>query len=73
MSVDEIITALRERAAAHRTNGWEMMREGDPALLERAARSLELWKSVADTREEATRINHAAYEKLRRELDGVGQ
>ena len=68
MTVDEIVAALRQRAAEHRDRGWELMREGDPALLERAAKSLERWKSVADTREEQARINHKAYENLRRDV-----
>ena len=65
MSIDDIVVELRERAALHREYGWELMREGDPALLERAADALERWKSVADTRQEAARINHQAYERLR--------
>ena len=31
-----ITELLRERAADHRENGWELMREGDPTLLEKA-------------------------------------
>lgn len=70
MSVDEIVRELRERAAEHRSTGWELMREGDPGLLERAANSLEMWKSIADGRLEQSRINHDAYEKLRAEVEG---
>lgn len=36
-----ITELLRERAADHRENGWELMREGDPTLLEKAANEIE--------------------------------
>lgn len=64
LDIDAIVFALRDRAAQHRELGWEIMREGDPALLEKAADVLARWKSIADTRAEAARINHAAYENL---------
>lgn len=51
-----IAERLRERAADHRENGWELMREGDPTLLEKAASEIERLrrietaaKSVANT------------------------
>ena len=37
----DIAKQLRERAAQHREFGWEITREGDPAILEEAADELE--------------------------------
>lgn len=70
MTVDAIVYALIVRAREHRERGWELMREGDPALLERAAEALRKWKVIAETREESARINHDAYLKLLREHEG---
>ncbi len=70
MTIDAIVDALVARARDHRKRGWELMREGDPALLEQAAAALRRWKGVAETREEAARINHDAYLKLLREHEG---
>ena len=39
---------LRERAKEHREYGWELMREGDPALLEEAAEMLELYAAIVN-------------------------
>ena len=38
---DDLPSRLRERAADHRERGWELMREGDPQLLEDAAEAIE--------------------------------
>lgn len=43
-----IAERLRERAADHRENGWELMREGDPTLLENAANEIERLRRVVD-------------------------
>ena len=70
MSIDEIASALRERAEHHRENGWELMREGDPSLLELAADTLLKWKAIADARAEQARINHEAYRSLHNDTLG---
>ena len=41
-----IAERLRERAADHRENGWELMREGDPTLLEKAASEIERLRRI---------------------------
>ena len=41
MSERDIAKQLRDRAAEQRANGWELMREGDPKLLEDAAEAIE--------------------------------
>lgn len=38
---NDLPARLRERAKEQRARGWELMREGDPALLERAAAEIE--------------------------------
>ncbi len=45
---DDLPEQLRERAKQHRENGWELMREGDPKLLEDAADQIERYMAVVD-------------------------
>ena len=43
---DDLPIRLRERAKEHRENGWELMREGDPKLLEDAADQIERLRAL---------------------------
>lgn len=45
---DDLPRRLRERAKEHRENGWELMREGDPKLLEDAADQIERYMAVVE-------------------------
>lgn len=53
-----IAERLRDRANQHREYGWELMREGDPSLLEAAADEIEAHVEV-----------HKDHKRLVRELD----
>lgn len=48
MSARDIAKQLRERAAEHRENGWELLREGDPKLLDDAAEAIEWLRRERD-------------------------
>lgn len=41
--------------------------------IERLNADLKKWRGIAETRQEAAVINHAAYEKLRAEIEGRAQ
>lgn len=45
---DDLPRRLRERASEQRERGWELMREGDPKLLEDAADQIERYMAVVD-------------------------
>ena len=45
---DTLPARLRERAQEQRERGWELMREGDPKLLEDAADQIERYMAVVD-------------------------
>jgi hypothetical protein len=44
----DVAKKLRQRAAEQRERGWEIMREGDPSLLEEAAESIEWLRRERD-------------------------
>jgi hypothetical protein len=49
------VSDLRERAKMQRENGWELMREGDPALLDWAADEIETAYGVLADQRRLTR------------------